>query len=314
LYKAKVDEVDSEAHNTSGATPTFDGLYAAPWSAQFGQVMARQWRHYLRNYPFNYTRLILMCVLGVLFGLVFFDIDKTTFPGLNSYVSGTFMTAAFISVISCALATPVLVKQRALFYRELSSNTYHPTVYAVVTSLTELVWVPISVLLFTLIFYWMIGHQSDSFLQYYVAFSLCALYFNAFGSFLSAVMPDMNSAQVLQGLFFSLSFLFGGIFIRGTDVPPGWKWFYAINPVQHAVRAMIMPQLEGDTTPVQDAPICAVLPSGQTVCPPTNTFMQVYYGWKFDDTWDHVGYLALLLLVIRVLYTAGIVWVRHIKR
>lgn len=92
----------------------------------------------------------------------------------------------------CAVL-PVIMKDRAVFYREKSSGTYGPLAYALSVFLIDLPYIFLAIALFATPFYFLVGFQHDAelFFKFLFGAFLSALSFNSMGHFLSAVMPNM---------------------------------------------------------------------------------------------------------------------------
>jgi hypothetical protein len=91
---------------------------------QFWEVFKRQNITYWRNTGFNYTRAITQLALGIIYGLVFLNLAVNDFAGVTSLKGGIFMALGFGGVLNCSTVMPVIAAERAVFYRERSSNMY----------------------------------------------------------------------------------------------------------------------------------------------------------------------------------------------
>lgn len=159
----------------------------------------------------------MFAVLGILFGLVFLQVSDDDLAGMSSKLSVIFMTTGFCGVLHAGTSFPLLFRWRAVFYREQSSNTYSPWVYALANTLVELPYVFVFTLVFVVPCYHLVGFQNDGELFFRYAFShyLMSLCFLYLGHFLASALPNAVVAQILQGVLYNFCFLFGGVFIQG---------------------------------------------------------------------------------------------------
>lgn len=174
------------------------------------------------------------------------QLDTSDQPGTASLLAVIMVVAAFIGVINNLTGLPVFVKQRAMYYRERSSNTYSSFAYALAIGIVEIPWVALNTLTFCCTWYWLVGLEADAeiFFRFYFAFFLTSVVFVYFGQLFASLMPDANVAQIAESAFISTFFLFAGVFIPEPNIPSGWKWYFHANPVSHALEALVMPQVQ----------------------------------------------------------------------
>ena len=120
------------------------------------------------------------------------------------------------------------------------------------------------------------------------------------GHMLAAALPNVVAATQVQGLFFTLSFLFAGVFIAPTNLPAGWKWIYTINPYPKALNEMVLGQTVNNYNIVQ----------GATVHDLVASTLQAGY----NSFGENVGWLILEIVVFRILALLALRFISHIKR
>jgi len=236
-----------------------------------------------------------------------------------------YMTSAFNGVVHSMTSLPVLIRFRPIFYREKFSYTYSPSTYSFALALVEIPYIAASSCLFVISFYWLAGLRPDAaiFFKYLLAHCALSLCFSSWGQFLAAVCPNAMITNMAQGTSFTFMFLFGGVFIRASNIPVGWIWFYYIDPVPKALIALAMPQFDCpgydqcDSSGV-DCP-CNFLSilgaSGQTANTTTIAqFVSDSLSAGYDSYWEYLGWLALTYLVMRIMVFAAVSKVAHIKR
>jgi len=266
LYKQSQMETQSALKpNDQVHLPTFDSTYARNYLYQYLTVQHRAFISHWRNTEYNFSRFSILSFLGVAFGLVYLGINDNDQPGVQSKIAAIFMGSAFCGVIFSASGLPILCRFRAIFYRERTSSTYSPWIYAITSSLLELPYVFVGSFLFVISYYFMLGfeYNADLFFRFFAAHYLTSLCFMYLGQLFAVAFPDVIVANIFQGLIFTLLFLFGGVFINPPSIPAGWKWFYYLNPVSKAVIALAIPQFscQGNNCPT----IQVVTPDGNFV-------------------------------------------------
>jgi hypothetical protein len=213
----------------SYATSTFDSIV---------YCLHRQIKLTLRDKPLILSRLMQAIVIGAITGSLFNNTPNEDTQTLSGML---FFDVLFGALSSMALI-PVIFNQRQVFYKH-SRALFYPTISF--TLAQTLVLIPIQILetlIFCSITYWSVG-MSDAnngqrfltFLCLVFAFNLCA---TQFIRLISSLMPTPVTAQPLAGVGVVLMVLFSGYIIPKSSVPPGWIWFYWINPISWALKSV----------------------------------------------------------------------------
>lgn len=314
LRKVNQEEALAAVKADSGAGALLPDGYAATYSQQFTTVLKRMLQSYWRNTSYNFTRLSLLLFLGLLFGFIYFDLDSHDEAGVVARVAILLTVMGFCGILNSATATPVLMKLRPAYYRERMSGMYSSSAYAVSIFICEIPYIFAGVVLITTPLYFLVGLRADAtdFFKFLVPNFLNALCYNSTAQLLSALMPNIMVAGIMQGMYFSMFMLFGGIWIPGPQIPAGWKWFYAINPIRYALEAASTTQFECRESLLSNCPNITTI-TGQTV--PLHTYVETNWGYNLNSGYaDCVGYLVLWLVVMRILVSLTFRYVSHIKR
>lgn len=316
LKATAINELNLACQPLEGDTQMrFDSEFAQPFHVQFQEVLLRTSRSYWRDVTYNFTRWVLLAFLGAIFGLVYLQLEWKDFAGVQSKISVMYMTSAFNGVINASTALPVLSRFRAIFYREKASNTYSSFAYSISIGIVELPYIFVGCFLFVISNYFMVGHVNDGtlFFKYLLAHYLLSLCFNFWGQFLVSALPNIIVTNIVQGIFFSFMFLFGGVFIQARVIVPGWKWFYYLNPVPKALIALVVPQLRCYDE-LSKCPSIYTPANGQLVQMPVQEFVLRYLDTNLDSYWPMIGWLLLTLFVMRVFVSFSLHKIAHIKR
>ena len=317
--------VPSGAADNSGAVDAPTTEFARNFGTQFYYVLGRQWISYWRNVDLNFTRLLVYTVLGLVFGLFYLNVETDTSGGVVSKLSLMFMASAFAGLIGQGIMLPVLAKERAVFYRERSSNMYAPEAYGLSHFICEAPWMFLFNLCMVAIYYNMAGFDDDAdkFFQYVFVHYVISMVFIAMGTCIAVALPDVQTAQMVSSLLLTMNFLLGGVFSPFSVTPAGWQWFFRINPVFYGLNSLASPQFFCDTPPTISATSGAVTfncPSFELATPagvqrvPTWEFVRDTYELDHSDVWEDVGYCALLGGVWVVFSLLSLRYINHLKR
>lgn len=287
----------------------FNTTYAVNVTTQFRAVMGRFLTGYWRQVEYNMGRLMMMLVIGLIFGFVYFQVDDDDVAGVQSKYSSAFMAACFPSTMHLQTGAPVVMRARAVYYRERASNYYSSFVYSTALALVEIPYVVCSSIIFSLPFYFMAGYEAEAgtFLLFLLGHILISLAMCYLGQALSTLMPSDQLVQITVGFAVSMFFLFGGVFIPGPSIPEGWKWLFYLDPFPRAVEALAMPQFECSGA---DCPTVDVITASGTTTMVTSEYMEDYTGW---DHGNEVPSMLWLLVHIAVFHGATALALRYLK-
>eukprot|EP00455_Lapot_gusevi_P018856 TRINITY_DN2035_c0_g2_i7.p1 TRINITY_DN2035_c0_g2~~TRINITY_DN2035_c0_g2_i7.p1 ORF type:complete len:412 (-),score=99.96 TRINITY_DN2035_c0_g2_i7:205-1440(-) len=297
-----------------GSKPVhFESQRARSWLDQFFLLMGRASRSYSRNVPLNYGRLTAILGLYILFGVIYYKLQPSDAGGVTSLVAAIFMTSAFAGMLNMNAVIPMLINQRAVFYREQSSYMYDAYTYALSNIVIELPWLGF-ILLFTLpCIYFMLGLTADAgiFFFHYLCTYALALVFFSIGQLVSTLMPSYETAQALAGKLAPLCFLFGGLFAPVPSMPIGTRWATYIDPITYGFRAIIPLHFYcvGSNCPSIEVPGL----SGTTITK-TYKYVQDNYYVDYDDRWTNWGYMLIFIGVLQVVVFICTKYKKHIVR
>ena len=109
---------------------------------------------------YNFTRITVMWGLMIMFGVIYYQLKTPDEGGVQSMVSVIFITTLFIAIVNMNTSLPVLIRERAVFYRERFSFMYGPEVHALSFALIEILWVLFECLLIVPCLYFMVRSMS----------------------------------------------------------------------------------------------------------------------------------------------------------
>ncbi|GAB9476644.1 Atp-binding protein [Globisporangium polare] len=302
---------------------------AATNATQAWALVKRFMDMYWRTPSYNLTRFVVTTILALLFGLVFVNAEYTSYQGINAGVGMVFMSTLFNGVVSFNSVLPIASEERASFYRERASQTYNALWYFVGTTVAEIPYTFGSGLLFTVIFYWMVGFTGfGTAVLYWINTSLMILLSTYMGQFLAFAMPSVEVAAIIGVLMNSIFFTFMGFNPPATNIPHGYKWLYAITPQRYPLSILValvfadcseMPTWDKETrTYSGGGPELGCQPLRDT---PVNIdhitvkeYVETVFNMKHDDIWPNFGYVFVAIVVFRVFALLSLRYLNHQKR
>jgi ABC-type multidrug transport system ATPase subunit len=226
LFKqAQQDTHDAATPKPNTKPIVLNELYLSGWM-RFLTVQHRLFVSHWRNPPLNLTRAILLSFLGLIFGIIYLQISADDFGGVNSLLSVIFLGLSFPSNVIANSPLPSLFRTRAVYYRETAIGLYGYKIFSTTIFFTELPYVLVSILIFLIPFYFLVGlvNSFEHFAKFYVMALMMSLTYSSLSQLWLALLPNQIIFNVVNGIFMGMFFMFGGIAIKPSSIPQGWKW------------------------------------------------------------------------------------------
>eukprot|EP00644_Phytophthora_capsici_P012746 jgi/Phyca11/577680/estExt2_Genewise1.C_PHYCAscaffold_2320005 len=301
---------------------------ASPWT-QLRMLMGRFMAIYWRTPSYNLTRFLIAFGLAIIFGFILLNGHYTTYQGLNSAVGVIFMTALYQGYITYVGCLPFTLRERASFYRERDSQTYNALWYFVGATVAEIPYVFGSGLIFTVIFFPLMGVGSFSTaVLYWINVSLFVLMQTYLGQLFIYAMPSVEVAAIVGVLINAIFLLFTGFNPPAGSIPDGYKWLYHITPLKYslsilvslmfgdcpedptfdeATQTFINVRTELACQPLENTPLAI----GHTT---VKGYIEDVFNMKHDEMWSNFGYVFVFLAVFRFLSLLALRYINHQKR
>ncbi|KAG6618940.1 Pleiotropic drug resistance protein ABC Superfamily [Phytophthora cinnamomi] len=302
---------------------------AASSATQMKFLVQRFYDMYWRTSSYNLTRLVISVFLALLFGVIFVGVDYASYTGLNSGVGMVFMASLFNSMVSFQSVLPLASEERASFYRERASQTYNAFWYFVGSTLVEIPYCFVSALLFTVIYFPMVGFSGfANGVVFWLNLSLLITMQTYFGQFFSYALPSEEVAAIIGVLINSICFLFMGFSPPAYAIPSGYKWLYTIVPHRFALSNLVsivfgqcsdMPTWDeasqSYTNVGSDLGCQPMANSPVTVGHITlKEYAEQYFGMDYGDLWRNFGIVIAWIVGFRLLGLLSLRYVNHQKR
>eukprot|EP00644_Phytophthora_capsici_P015914 jgi/Phyca11/10414/fgenesh1_pm.PHYCAscaffold_49_\ len=301
---------------------------ATQW-IQFRMLVGRFLTIYWRTPSYNLTRFMIAFGLAIVFGLVLVNGEYTTYQGINSAVGVIFMTALYQSYISYVGCLPFTARERVSYYRERDSQTYSAFWYFVGASVAEIPFVFGSGLVFTVIFFPLMGVGSfGTAVLYWINVSLFVLMETYLGQMFIYALPTVEVAAIVGVFINAIFLLFAGFNPPTASIPSGYIWINYLTPNRYSnsiLVALLFGHCSEDPTydeatqsytnvgpeigcqPLENAPLSV----GHTT---VKNYIADVFEIRYDDIWSNFGYVFLYIAVIRVISLLSLRYLNHQKR
>ncbi|KAK7277246.1 hypothetical protein RIF29_18397 [Crotalaria pallida] len=233
----------------------FPEKYSQSFLTQCKACFWKQHCSYWRNPEYNAIRFFITIVIGVLFGLIFWNKgDKTEKEqDLLNLLGAMYAAVIFLGASNTSTVQPVVATERTVFYRERAAGMYSELPYAFGQVAIEVIYVSIQSLAYAIILYWMIGFQPrvDTFLWFYYFIFMCFVYFTLYGMMTVALTPSHQVAAIVMSFFISFWNLFSGFIIPRTQIPIWWRWYYWASPVSWTLYGLVTSLVGDKNSPIE---------------------------------------------------------------
>jgi ABC-type multidrug transport system permease subunit len=315
--------------STEYAEIVYDDKRAASSLTQMKFLVTRFMQLYWRTPSYNLTRLFIALFLALLFGIVFVGSAYDSYSGLNSGVGMIFMASLFNAMVSFQSVLPLTCEERASFYRERASQTYNSIWYFVGATVAELPYVFASGLIFTVVFFPMVGFSGvDTAAMYWLNASMLIMMQTYLGQLFCYALPSEEVAAIIGVLVNSIFFLFMGFSPPAYAIPAGYKWLYTIVPQRFSLSILVSLVFgDCDQLPDWDEELQQyVNVSSQLGCQPMQNspvtvghitlkeYTEEYFGMTHDTIWRDFSIVLAYIIFFRILAMLALRYINHQKR
>ncbi|CAF4135358.1 unnamed protein product [Adineta steineri] len=260
-----------------------------------------------RNPLLFLSQIVVAVFVGLLIGLVFFNMAKTVDPGIQNRLGAIFMIVSS-KILSTVTAIEPLVKERPLFIHEVVSGYYRVPTFFVAKLICDIL--PLRIvpsIIYSLIVYFMTGLQrtATKFFIFLLTIFLCSLFGSAICFFFSALIPMFAVALVIVVLIFVVMMIFSGFIVDLGSLYNWIGWLKWLSAFRYASNLLTINEF-------RDINFC--LANMTSICPTNGTDIlkskQIDYGSDWDQ-WKDV--LALGAMAVAFFVFAFIQLIRMKK-
>lgn len=274
----------------------FPSKYCQPFLVQFKACFWKQYWSYWRNPQYNVVRFVMTIVVGVLFGVIFWDKGRKTSKqqDLMNFLGAMYSAVLFLGATNASAVQPVVSITRTVFYRERAAGMYSSMPYALSQVAIEGIYNVIQTFIYSILLYSMIGFEwkAAKFFYFYYFILTCFIYLTMYGMMLVALTPGHQIGAILMGFFLSLWNLFAGFLIPRPQIPIWWRWYYWASPIAWTLYGVV-------TSQVGDSTARLLIPGAETTS--VKDFLKYYLGYDYDFlpavVVVHLAWILLFLFI-----------------
>ncbi|CAI9273161.1 unnamed protein product [Lactuca saligna] len=263
----------------------FPTKYSHSFWTQCKACLWKQHWSYWRHPQYNVIRFFMTTIIGILFGVIFWDKGQKTDKqqDIMNLMGAMYGAVLFLGGTNTAAVQSVVSIERIVFYREKAAGMYSPIPYAFSQVVIEVVYVGIQTLIYSLLIYSMIGFECSiyKFLWFYFYMFMSFVYFTLYGMMLVALTPNYQIAAITMSFFLNFWNLFSGFLIPRKQIPIWWRWYYWGSPVAWTLYGLITSQFG------ENESFVTVLDQNSVT---VKEFIKEFLGFEYD----FLGYVSLV--------------------
>ncbi|XP_024991416.1 pleiotropic drug resistance protein 2-like isoform X2 [Cynara cardunculus var. scolymus] len=287
----------------------FATKYSRSFFTQCNACFWKQRLSYWRHPQYNAVRFLMTTVIGIIFGIIFWDKGQKTSrqQDLMNMLGAMYAAVMFLGGTNTSSVQAVVSVERTVFYREKAAGMYSPLPYAFAQVAIEVIYVCIQTLIYSLLLYSMIGFawSASKFFWFYFFVCMCFIYFTLYGMMLVALTPNYHIAAITMSFFLSFWNLFSGFLIPRTQIPIWWRWYYWGSPVAWTLYGLITSQVGQNENLV-------LVPGAGSI--PVKDFIKGFLGYEYHFlryvAMAHIAWVVLFFTI----FACGIKFLNYQKR
>lgn len=271
--------------------------YKASWWKQFTALLWRGFLSTIKDPQLLQIKLIQAALIAVILGIIYFGQDYSR-DGIQNITGALFLMLTNQTFSNMFPVVQVFTMELGIFMREHFNGMYRTDTYYITRQMAEMPVQILSPVIFTCIFYWMVGMNSDP-MRFIIACLINILLVQVvvgFGYMTSCLAPSLPIALAIAAPMLIPLMIFGGFFLNSSSVPTWLVWFKYIGWFLYTNELLNINQWEGvvlDTCPNGTVPIPPCYTSGDQVIKVLG-FDKENYAFDF-------GMLAVLAVAYRLI-------------
>ncbi|KAH9674753.1 ABC transporter G family member 34 [Citrus sinensis] len=238
----------------------FPTQYSQPFLIQCKACFWKQRQSYWRDPQYNALRFAVTIVVGLLFGLIFWDKGQKTKKqqDLQNLFGALYCAVFFLGSTNANSVMSVVSTERTVFYRERAAGMYSTLAYA-------------------------FSQASGAYRVDICGISNCRVCSDPIlhdgicvesKKILLVLVHAPQIGAILSGFFLSLWNLFSGFLIPRVQIPIWWRWYYWLSPVAWTLYGLVTSQV-GDIEGNVEIP-------GSTATMTVKQLLKDSFGFKYD--------------------------------
>lgn len=238
LFHATLKHLDAPVRDTMVFTDPKP--FRQTFTEDFATLLRRQVTLTARNTTYILGRMVMVLVMGLLYGSTFWQMDDSN----SQLILGLLFSCAMFLSMSQASQVSTYMEARAVFYKQRGANFFRTSAYVLATSIAQLPMSVLETVVFGAITYWFGGYVDDvgRFVVFLVTLFLCRIWFSSFFFLMAAASPNLTVAQPAMMVAVLFFMLFGGFLIAKSGIPDYLLWVYWLDPLAWCIRSLSVNQ------------------------------------------------------------------------
>ncbi|XVF26439.1 hypothetical protein REPUB_Repub14bG0016500 [Reevesia pubescens] len=191
--------------------------YSQPFLSQCKICFLKQHWSYMRNPQYNAIRFFITFIVGILFGLIFWNKGQQIAKQQDvlNFFGAMYSAVFFLGAVNASSVQAVVAIERTVFYRERAAGMYSPLPYAFAQVAIEIIYTTSQTVIYVLLLYSMIGYEwkAGKFLWFYYYITTSFVYFTLYGMMVVALTPGHQIAAIVMSFFLNFWNMFSGFLI-----------------------------------------------------------------------------------------------------
>jgi len=317
MYRQTREEIDAGIFPEDAKVHRHKHRYATNIFISGWEICKRNLTSYWRMFQVVKLNAISFFALGLLLGFFYFRLDDNQ-QGAHSR-AGLLYFALLVTNLIVIPILPVMILQRAVYYRERASLTYRSITYLFGLLVVNLPFLVLYALIFSIPLYWLVGFRAepDVFFIFLLVLLLTLLLNQSYIAFLAAISPNLIVAMTIMALSLSLFSLFSGFLIPRGSIPNYWIWANYLDLSTYGLEALIINEFKGLALHCSGNEFVDVVANNKTIeiCPITSgeQFLSTF-DYQDKNLWRNVGIMAGLYIFFVIVTGMALKLIKHIKR
>ncbi|KAK4754744.1 hypothetical protein SAY87_008501 [Trapa incisa] len=241
--------------------------------SQFKACLWKQHKSYWRNTSYNFTRFAFTAILALMLGVLYWDLGsrRRSKSDILDGLGAMNTAVIFMGTATATAVIPVVISERAVYYRERAAGMYSALPYSLAQVVVEIPYTLFQAIIFSTIIYTMMGFEwtpTKLLSNLYFNFIILLSYIY-YGMMIIAASPNQETAGIISGLIYTAWTLFSGLVIPRERIAVWWRWFPLVSPVSWCFYGLAVSQYGN---------VYSKLDSGEKVA----DFIRSYFGFRYE--------------------------------
>eukprot|EP00668_Euglena_longa_P010682 GGOE01012939.1.p1 GENE.GGOE01012939.1~~GGOE01012939.1.p1 ORF type:complete len:1397 (-),score=415.61 GGOE01012939.1:676-4659(-) len=315
LAEATLSAVSSMSQS-QGEPLTVKHHYQAPLWVQFQVLLVKWLRLQWRSSEYNMARLISIVLIALAQGSMFYQQAITTVPSLMAILGAQFVLFIFVGFFFCVASQSLLLRERAIFYRERANRMYSVAIFNLAATLAEIPFVLLHCIMGGVILYWMMGLPANAgvFFFWFLVLFLCLLFCTLYGYLTAWIMPAPDLSVVIIVVSVVIFEMVTGLSLPRLAIGWWWRWLHYIVPLPYVFQASISAELYCEPTLTKPCPMMNVGTLGEVKMQSVWDYAENRFNLDYGDRWMYVGIIIATITIIHLVSLLALQFVNHEKR